>query len=75
MDVKKARKVHLQQLKELQCFKLGHHHHHHYHHHHLVWYVKDAHLLCERYTKGVSFLSKMLYKRVRGWTSGKSLPV
>ena len=29
----------------------------------------------ERYTKGVPFLSKMVYKRVRVWTSGRSLPV
>ena len=30
-----------------------------------------------RYVKGVPFLSKMLYtyKRVSGWTSGRSLPV
>ena len=28
-----------------------------------------------RYTKGVPFLLKMVYKRVRGWTSGQSLPV
>ena len=27
------------------------------------------------YTKRVHFLSKMVYKRVRGWTSGQSLPV
>ena len=26
------------------------------------------------YTKGVTFLLKMEYKRVRGWTSGRSLP-
>ena len=32
--------------------------------------VKDR-----RYTKGVPFLSLMVYKRVRGWTSGRSLPV
>ena len=24
----------------------------------------------KRYTKGVPFLKKMVYKRVRGWTSG-----
>ena len=30
--------------------------------------------LYERYTKGVSFLTKMVYKRVRFWTSGRSLP-
>ena len=28
----------------------------------------------ERYTKGVSFLSNMVYKRVKGWTSGRSPP-
>ena len=30
-----------------------------------------------RYTKEVPFLSKMVhvYERVRGWTSGQSLPV
>ena len=27
------------------------------------------------YTKGSPFFSKMVYKRVRGWTSGRSLPV
>ena len=27
-----------------------------------------------RYTKGVSFLSNMVYKRVTGWTSGRSPP-
>ena len=30
---------------------------------------------CKRYTKGVSFLPKMVYKRVRGRTSWRSLPV
>ena len=29
----------------------------------------------QRYAKGVPFLSKMVYKRVRVWTSGRSLPV
>ena len=28
-----------------------------------------------RYTKGARFLAKMVYKRVRGWTSGRSSPV
>ena len=28
-----------------------------------------------RYTRRVSFLAKMVYKRVRGWTSGWGLPV
>ena len=27
-----------------------------------------------RYMKGVPFLSKMVYKRVRGWTSGGASP-
>ena len=29
----------------------------------------------KRYTKGVPFLKKMEYKRVRGWTLGRSLPI
>ena len=28
-----------------------------------------------RYTKGVPYLSEMVYKRVRGWAAGQSLPV
>ena len=28
-----------------------------------------------RYTQGVRFLAKMVYKTVRGWTSGRNLPV
>ena len=36
-------------------------------------YVKGV-LFCNgRYTKGVPFLSKMVYERVRGWTSGLSI--
>jgi len=37
-------------------------------------YVKGLPFFNGRYTKGVPFLSKMRYKRVRGWTSGQSLP-
>ena len=28
-----------------------------------------------RYRKGVPFLSRMVYKRVRGWTWGQRLPI
>ena len=28
-----------------------------------------------RYTKGVPILSKLAYERVKGWTSGRSIPV
>ena len=31
-------------------------------------------ILCERYTKGVPFPSKKVYKRVRAWTSGGASP-
>ena len=38
-------------------------------------YKKGVLFVNGRYTKGVSFPPKMVYKRVRGWTSGRSLPV
>ena len=38
-------------------------------------YVKEVPFVNGRYTKGVPFLPKMVYKRVRGRTSGRSLPV
>ena len=40
----------------------------------LTKYVKGVTFVNRRYTKGVPFSWKMLYKRVRGWTSGRSLP-
>ena len=53
----------LQQSKELQSSNLGN-------------YVKGV-SFDKRYTstKGVPFPSKMVYKRVRGWTLGWNLPV
>ena len=36
---------------------------------------KGVPFLNRRYTTGVPFLLIMVYKRVRGWTSGGSLPV
>ena len=33
-------------------------------------YVKVVPFVRGRYTKGFPFLSKMVWKRVRGWTSG-----
>ena len=41
-----------------------------------TWYVKARGTICQykRCMKGVTFLSKMVYKRIRGWTSGQSLP-
>ena len=38
-------------------------------------YVKGVLFVNKRHTIGVTFLQKMVYKRVRGWTSGRSLPV
>ena len=38
-----------------------------------VW--KGYYLSIEDITKGVPFLPKMIYKRERGWTTGRSLPV
>ena len=38
-------------------------------------YVKGVPSFSGRYTKGVSFLSKTVSKRVRGWTLGRSLPI
>jgi len=34
-------------------------------------YVERVPFVNRRYTKGVPFLSKMVYERVRGWTSGQ----
>ena len=39
-----------------------------------TWYVKGVPFVNGKYKKGVLFLSKMVYKRVRGWTAGRSLP-
>ena len=39
----------------------------------LTRYVKGVAFVNRRYTRGVPFLSKMVYKKVRGWTSGRSL--
>ena len=38
-------------------------------------YVKGVPFADGKYTKGVPFLLKMVCKKVRGWTSGRSLPV
>ena len=38
-------------------------------------YVKGVQFANRGYMKGVPFLSKMVYKKVRGWTLGQSLPV
>ena len=38
-------------------------------------YVKGVPFFNRRYTKGVPFLWKMLHKRVRGWTVGRSLAI
>ena len=51
------RKVHLQHFKEGTA-KLQ------------TRYVKGVPFVNERYTKGVPFVLKMIYRRVRGWTSG-----
>ena len=40
-----------------------------------VLYVKGVPFVNGGYAKGVSFLPKMVYKKVRGRTSGRSLPV
>ena len=37
-------------------------------------YVREVPFAKIRYTKEVPFLSKMVYKRMSGWTSGLSLP-
>ena len=37
--------------------------------------MKEVPFVNGRYMKGVPFLPKMVYKRVRGQTSGRSLPV
>ena len=49
-----------QQLKEMQSSKQG------------MW--KGYHLSIEGNTKGVAISWKIVYKRVRGWTLGRSLP-
>ena len=33
-------------------------------------YVENAPFINRRCTKGIPFLSEMVYKRIRGWTSG-----
>ena len=38
-------------------------------------FAKGVPFVNRRYTKEVSFPSKMMYKRVRGWTSGQHLAV
>ena len=38
-------------------------------------YTKGLPFVDGRYTKGVPFVPKMVYKRVKGRTSGRSLPV
>ena len=38
-------------------------------------YMKGVSFSNKRYTKGVPFLKKMVYKRVRSWTSGRSLHI
>ena len=38
-------------------------------------YMKGVPMVNRRHTKGKPFLSKMVHKRVRGWTSVRSLPV
>ena len=39
------------------------------------FYTKGVPFVNERYTKGVTFLPKIVYKRLRGRNSGLSLPV
>ena len=51
--------VHLQQLKEMQSSR----------------YEEGLPFVNRMYTKVLPFLSKKVYKRVMGWTSGRSLPV
>ena len=51
----------LQQLKGMESPKLGN--------------EKSVPFLNRRYTTGAPFLLIMVYKRVRGWASGGSLPV
>ena len=41
----------------------------------LCSYVKAVPFVSGGYTKGAPFLSKMVYKRVRGWTLGWRVPV
>ena len=41
----------------------------------LARYVKGLPFVNTGYMKGVPFLSKLVYKRVRGWTLGWSLPI
>ena len=38
-------------------------------------HVKRVQFANRGYMKGVPFLSKMVYKSVRGWTLGRSLPI
>ena len=51
--------VHLQQLKEMQSSR----------------YEEGVPFVNKMYTKVLPFLCKKLYKRVMGWTSGRSFPV
>ena len=51
--------VHLQQLKQMQSSR----------------YEEGVPFVNRMYTKVLPFLSKKVYKRVMGWTSGRSLPV
>ena len=37
-------------------------------------YVKGVPSFNKRYTKGIPFMSEMVYKRSRGWTLGESPP-
>ena len=42
----------------------------------LLWAYERGTISCGRYMKlGLPFLSKLVHKRVRVWTSGQSLPV
>ena len=50
--------MHLQQLKQMQSSR----------------YEEGLPFVNRMYTKVLTFLSKKVYKRVMGWTSGRSLP-
>ena len=41
---------------------------------HVNKYVKGVPSFNKRYLKGISFMSEMVYKRLRDWTSGESPP-
>ena len=53
--------MHFKQLKEMQSSKLG--------------MRKVYHFSIEGARKGQLFCEKKIYKRVMGWTPGRSLPV